>query len=83
MRFHLLLGLCNQTPGGSVTSRLVSEEDLEMTYKFEAPDHIEIHLRDAEPVLAVPGQWVTFAHSMHFQKSTSLSSEHLARFKRT
>jgi hypothetical protein len=78
LRLHLLLELMNHG-GGSVSSRLVSEEDIEL--KFTCPITEDLVVQDAGGEFnLIAGDTLVATWKLHVNGDEPMASEHAVRF---
>jgi hypothetical protein len=81
LKLHALLAEAKRS-GVSIRSRLVSEEDIELTADLIIHDDVRITLPDGEVMTAAPGDVVVVNFAMHIVGGGPMSEMHLARFNR-
>lgn len=81
LRLHRFLGLVTEH-GGQVTSRLVSEEDIELCFEV-GPVQVETRVVGwREPVTLMPGDRVRFRYMLHLAPEQPMQDVHRIRFER-
>jgi hypothetical protein len=81
LKLHALFSMMNET-GGSVTTRLVSEEDLSLFFVFIAPEDFTLYHVSETPALEVhTGEQLQFTLNLHLtDQGRRCTQEELARF---
>ena len=76
---HVLLGLMN-AGGGAVSSRLVSEEDIELKFTCPVTEDLVVKDGDKDEYHLFTGDTLSATWKMHINTDEPLAPEHRARF---